>query len=101
MSTVPQSSADATVKLAAWKCGKPGTLSPWQQAVALAMIQVSASWNFKISYSQVARRVEKIGGGHPSKQAIAQLHAASKSDIDWYPEKVDAGAMNKEVQALG
>ena len=52
-----------------------GSLSPWQQAMAVAMIEVSKMWHLTISYAQIATRLVKVGGGHPSKQAVAQLHA--------------------------
>ena len=41
-----------------------------------------------LSYSQIAEEVTKVGGGHPTKQAISDLAAAVAADSNWYPGKV-------------
>ena len=43
--------------------------------------------------SEIAQEVCKVGGGHPSKQAIRVLREKFEADPDWYPGKVsdDAG----------
>ena len=35
----------------------------------------------------IAERLEKVGGGKPSKQAVGQLFALVDTDKEWYPGK--------------
>ena len=61
-------------------------MSPWSQALVVAMFKVSSSKKeLDMSYADIAKCVTKIGGGHPSKQAIAALHGSTKKDKQWYP----------------
>ena len=47
-----------------------------------------------MSFTDIAQEVTKIGGGHPSKQAIAELAAIVEKDHLWFPGKVSAHAKN-------
>ena len=43
--------------------------------------------------SDIAQEVFKVGGGHPSREAIRKLREKFEADPDWHPGKVsdDAG----------
>ena len=55
----------------------------------------SSKKELDMSYADIAKCVTKIGGGHPSKQAIAALHDSTKKDKQWYPGKVKPGAKKR------
>ena len=79
-------------------------MSPWSQALVAAMFKLRSSKKLNLSYAEIAKQVSKVGGGHPSKQAIATLHSSTKQDKHWYPgkEKPDAqkrGPKNKFSKA--
>ena len=48
-----------------------------------------------MSDAEIAAEVTKVGGGHPSKQSIAQHRAAIVEDPLWYPGKVKEGAKKR------
>ena len=48
-----------------------------------------------MSFSDIAKEVTKVGGGHPSKQAVAELANNVAKDDQWYPGKVSAGAKKR------
>ena len=48
-----------------------------------------------MSFTDIAQEVTKIGGGHPSKQAIAELAATVEKDHLWFPGKVSAHAKKR------
>ena len=70
-------------------------MSPWSQALVVAMLKLSSSNELGMSYADIAKHVTKIGGGHPSKQAIASLHCITKQDKQWHPGKVKPGAKKR------
>ena len=78
-----------------WNVGKKGSLSPWSQALVVAMLKLCASKKLNLSYAEIAGQVSKVGGGHPSKQAIAVLHGSTKEDNHWYPGKVKPDAKKR------
>ena len=78
-----------------WTSGKKGSLSPWSQALVVAMFKISSSKELDMSYADIAGCVTKVGGGHPSKQAIAALHDSTMKDKQWYPGKVKPGAKKR------
>ena len=49
----------------------------------------------ELPYSAIARSVSKIGGGHPTKQAISLMHKLILVDKDWYPGKVTEGTQKR------
>ena len=55
----------------AWTTCKKGSLSPWSQAVVVALLKVKKKQCIDMSLSEIAKEVTKVGGGHPSKQAVA------------------------------
>ena len=67
--------------------GKEGCLSPWALAQVWALLKVSEKRGLDLSDNDIAEDVEKVGGGHPSKQAIAELRARIAADPQWYPGK--------------
>ncbi len=67
-------------------------MSPWSQAVAAALLKMSEKKDIGLSYSDIATEVTKVGGGHPTKQAISDLAAAVAADADWYPGKISENA---------
>ena len=70
-------------------------MSPWSQALVVAMLKLCSSKKLNLSYAEIAKQVCKIGGGHPSKQAIAVLHGNTKEDKHWYPGKVKPDAKKR------
>ena len=78
-----------------WNSGKKGSLSPWSQALVVAMLKLNSSHELGMSYAEIAKHVKNIGGGHPSKQAIASLHGITQLDKQWYPGKVKPGAKKR------
>ena len=48
-----------------------------------------------MSFTDIAKEVTKIGGGHPSKQAIAELAAVVEKDHNWFPGKLTAHAKKR------
>ena len=64
-----------------WKCGKKGYLSPLEQVKAWALSEAGKD------PAEIAEKVVKIGGGHPSREAIRQLLDRIDEDPDWYPGK--------------
>ena len=78
-----------------WMSGKQGSLSPWSQAKVWALLHVRDSMQLELPYSAIARSVSKIGGGHPTKQAISLMHKLILVDKDWYPGKVTEGAQKR------
>ena len=79
----------------AWTVGKAGSLSPWSQAVVVALLKMRAKHSVDMSLSDIAMQVTKVGGGHPSKQAVAELAANVANDAQWYPGKVSASAKKR------
>ena len=58
-----------------WKTGREGTLSPLEQvrAWALFTVQKDGGGEAAVNYADIAARVTKVGGGHPTREAIRQL----------------------------
>ena len=81
--------------LQAWTAGKKGSLSPWSQAVLVALLKVKKKLRIDMSFSDIAKEVTKVGGGHPSKQAVADLAAKVAKDDQWYPGKISASAKKR------
>ena len=73
---------EATTLEAMWKGGKAGSLSPQMQALAWGMHEAG------IDARDIAQQVTKVGGGHPSRQAVEKLVARIAADPEgWYPGK--------------
>ena len=68
-------------------------MSPWAQSQVFALCKVSDKKGIFWYDSEIALEVYKVGGGHPSKQAIRKLREKFETDPAWYPGKVseDAG----------
>ena len=75
--------------------GKQGSLSPWSQAKVWALLHVRDSKHLELPYTEIAESVSKVGGGHPTKQAISLLHKLFQQDKAWYPGKVTEGARKR------
>ena len=76
-----------------WVSGRKGTLSPWAQAQVFALCKISEKKGVFLYDSDIAQEVFKVGGGHPSREAIRKLRDKFEADPDWHPGKVsdDAG----------
>ena len=48
-----------------------------------------------MSFSDIAKEVTKVGGGRPSKQAVAEFAAKVAKDARWYPGKASANAKKR------
>ena len=83
-----------------WASGKKGSLSPWSQSLVAALLKLKDSKKLDLCYTDIAKHVSKVGGGHPSKQAVAYLHARIQEDKKWYPgkEKEDAQKRGPKVK---
>ena len=74
---------------------KKGSLSPWSQAVIVALLKMKKKHFVDMSFSDIAGEVTKVGGEHPSKQAVAELATNVAKDDQWYPGKVAADAKKR------
>ena len=72
-----------------WKEGRAGALSPLEQmrAWALRTAQRDLGGLKAVNYGKIAERVTKVGGGHPTREAIRQLLERVDADPEWYPGK--------------
>ena len=70
-----------------WTSGKQGSLSPWSQAMVAAILRLREHKKIDLDYNEIAQEVTKIGGGHPSKQAICLMAALLEKDPAWHPGK--------------
>ena len=75
-----------------WLSGKKGSLAPLEQAKVWALLVVSRKRALKLSDADVAAEVVKVGGGHPTKQAIQLLRQQLETDLEWYPGKLTENA---------
>ena len=68
-------------------------MSPWAQAQVFALCKISEKKGVFFYDSDIAQEVFKVGGGHPSRDAIRKLREKFEADPDWHPGKVsdDAG----------
>ena len=73
-----------------WKCGRKGTLCPFEalKAWSLKEAYLEAGFPEKGVYEKVAKKVTKVGGGHPTGAAVYKLISKIDADDDWYPGKV-------------
>ena len=73
----------------AWLSGRGGTLSGKEAARAWALREVWRDEG-KPTYGMnqyIARKVQKVGGGHPQRQAVSKLLQSIDNDDDWFPGK--------------
>ena len=72
-----------------WKEGRDGALSPLEQmrAWALREAQKDLGGEEAVNHQKIADRVTKMGGGHPSREAIRKFLDRVDEDSDWYPRK--------------
>ena len=68
-----------------WVSGKQGSLTPWSQAKVWALWKLSDDMGLELEDGDIAGYVEKVGGGAPTKQAIAKYRVQFECDPDWYP----------------
>ena len=86
-----------------WKGGKKGCLSPLMQAKAWGLSEAG------VRQVDIAAKLEKIGGGHPTQSAVCKLLERIADDPEWFPGKrpdasygpapVLRGAKRKQVAA--
>ena len=72
-----------------WKEGRDGALSPLEQkrAWALRTAQRDIGGDKAVNLEKIADRVTKVGGGHPTREAIRQFLERVDADPEWYPGK--------------
>ena len=69
-----------------WLSAPHGRLSPWQQARALALRDVSRELHAgRTQLEWIAVRVEKVSGGHPGQDALHKFFKLVDADRDWFP----------------
>ena len=71
-----------------WVSGRHGNLSPWPQSLVFALCKVADKLGVVYTDPELAQMVYKVGGGHPSREAIRLLHTKFEGDVEWYPGKV-------------
>ena len=64
-----------------WKGGKKGCLSPLMQAKAWGLSEAG------VRQVDIAAKLEKIGGGHPTQSAVCKLLERIADDPEWFPGK--------------
>ena len=72
-----------------WKEGRDGALSPLEQmrAWALRTAQRDIGGDKAVNLEKIADRVTKVGGGHPTREAIRRFLDRVDADPEWYPGK--------------
>ena len=70
-----------------WCTARKGNLSPWSLAQVYALHKVSLLRSLDLEHTEIASLVTKVGGGHPSPQAIQLLRKQFDEDADWSPGK--------------
>ena len=68
-----------------WNSARQGTLTPWSLAKVWALHTVSETKGLALQHLEIAQLVTKVGGGHPSGEAIRQLREQFAEDQEWYP----------------
>ena len=73
-----------------WLGGRKGTLCAREQARAWALRErwVHEEDNTYGMGEAIAKRVKKVGGGHPTPGAVMKLFAKVDEDSDWFPGKL-------------
>ena len=80
----------------AWLGGRPGELSALAEARAWALREC---WRDQHEsdhgvFRYIADRIEKTGGGNPSREAVRKLFGRIDADDQWRPGKVSAAKRN-------
>ena len=70
-----------------WASAREGRLAPWAQAQVWAAVTFAERHGLTLSDGDIAGEIRKVGGGHPTKQAVAALREAFASDPAWHPGK--------------
>ena len=63
-----------------WNSAREGTLTPWSLAKVWALHTVSEMKGIALQHVEIATMVTKVGGGHPSGEAIRQLRQQFAED---------------------
>ena len=85
---LPQPDTMSSALRQLWLSAPPGRMSPWQQARALALREVSRELHAgRTQLEWVAARVEKVGGGSPGQDALHKFFTKVDADPDWFPGK--------------
>ena len=69
-----------------WLSGREGTLSRHSQYLVRAFVEVNKILKLELEDGWIAGRVQKVGGGNPSKQAIRKLRMQIEEDKKWCRE---------------
>ena len=62
-------------------------MTPWSLAKVWALHTVSGMKGLRLQHAEIAEMVTKVGGKHPSGEAIRQLRKQFDADPDWHPGK--------------
>ena len=73
-------------------CQRASTLSPWAQSQVFALCTVPDKKGIFLLDGEIALEVYKVGGGHPSKQAMRKLREQFEADPAWCAGKLSEGA---------
>ena len=77
-----------------WKGGKKGCLSPIMQAKAWGLSEAG------VRQVDIAAKLEKIGGGHPTQSAVSKLLLRIKGDPEG-KKSASAGRVPKRSNSRG
>ena len=77
-----------------WKEGRDNALSPLEQmrAWALRTAQRDIGGDKAVNLEKIADRVTKVGGGHPTREAIRRFLDRVDADPEWYPGRPTGSA---------
>ena len=84
-----------------WASGKHGSLSPWSQAKVWALHTVSKELELDLEHADIAKRVKKVGGGHPGAPLICRMRKLLEADPDWYAPNTCRNALQLCDRLLG
>ena len=73
-----------------WRGGKHGYLSPLMQAKAWGLGEAG------VPHDDIAAKIEKVGGGHPTQSAVSKLLLRIKGDPEG-KKSASAGRVPKTV----
>jgi len=87
---------------ALWTSARRGCLTPWSEAKVWALREAYLEHGPGKKHGlneRVAKKVRKVGGGHPTARAIGLFYAKVDDDLEWFPGK-RCGSMGGRPKAL-
>ena len=83
-----------------WRRAPKGRLCAWEVAKAIGFREASKEIHGGVpNIPWIADRVQKVGGGHPSRMSLHELFKKIDADPDWFPGEL-SGAKRGRKQIL-